>query len=84
MITFRDNGIANLRADCNNGTGSFAVDGDKIQIQAQTWTQAECGPGSLSESFLQQIEQVRSFEMSFGRLRLILEDDRGVMEFTPS
>jgi heat shock protein HslJ len=84
MISFRENGIANLRADCNNGTGSFIIEGDQIQIETQTWTQAECGSDSLDTQFLDQLEQVESFEFSFGRLKLYLNDKNAVMEFTPS
>ncbi len=84
MISFRENGIANLRADCNNGTGSFMIDGDQIQIETQTWTQAECGSDSLDTQFLEQLEQTESFEYSFGRLKLYLKDKNAIMEFTPS
>jgi heat shock protein HslJ len=84
MLTLQEKGIANLRADCNSGAGSFVIEVDQIQIRTHTWTQADCGPESLDTQFLEQLELAETFEFSFGRLKLFLKDGVGVMEFTPS
>jgi len=69
-IEFRADGAVNVRADCNNASGSYTVQGASVSIVLGLMTMAECGPDSLSNEFVRQ-------------LIINLMADSGNMKFAP-
>jgi heat shock protein HslJ len=82
-ITFMDNGLFQLRADCNVAVGGFVIEGDILSLATGPTTLAQCPPGSLFDEFIGNIAQVSSFEVDEGNLVLTLGDTGDQMVFTP-
>ncbi len=56
-ISFLPDGAVAVRADCNNGSGSYSVDGSSLNISILVTTAAACGEGSLGDVFLEHLNQ---------------------------
>jgi heat shock protein HslJ len=76
-LTFLPDNSFQIQADCNVGGGTYAVDGLNMKITLGAITLAECGPDSLSSTFLEILGQVSSFGMQDGKLLLLLAADAG-------
>jgi heat shock protein HslJ len=57
-LVFRENGEIEVKADCNTAQGTYEVNSDQMGIILGPTTLAECGPESLSSSFLDWLGQV--------------------------
>jgi heat shock protein HslJ len=75
-------GTIRVKADCNNGSGAFWIDGSSISIEVLTLTRAACPPGSLSNEFVQLLNQATSYRVEGGNLLLETDGDGGTMEFS--
>ena len=84
-LTFNDDGTVAVVADCNNANGTYTVNSDgtlTIVVQAQTFV--ACPPGSLSDSFVEYLNQAGPFEVDeAGALIIDLMADGGRMTFVP-
>lgn len=82
-VTFQDDGSLVVKADCNNGTGSYtrAVDSDSLSIELGAMTAAFCGEASLDNQFMQLLSTVNAYTLSNGRLSLFTSAD-AEMRFT--
>jgi heat shock protein HslJ len=76
-------GNIRVKADCNNGSGTFWIDGSSITIEVLTLTRAACPPGSLSNEFVQMLNQASAHRVEGGNLLLETEDG-STMEFSPA
>ena len=80
-LTFLDDGKLAVRADCNRAMGTYTVDGPTIELDAAAMTRAMCPPESLSDRFVRDLGDVRSYVFRDGNLYLALWADAGIMEF---
>ncbi len=72
-VGFNANGTYALRADCNNGTGNFSVDGKKLTLASPNLTEVYCGDKSLDQDLVTALGRVTAFETDAqGRLVLLM------------
>jgi heat shock protein HslJ len=83
-LVLRGDGRAEVRADCNRGTASYALSGSALTFGPFATTRAMCPPGSLSDRYLQQLGQVASWMQREGRLHLATRADGAILEFQPA
>lgn len=77
-------GRAAVRADCNRGNGSYALDGRSLTFGPFATTRAMCPPGSISDRYLQQLGFVASYLERDGKLHLATRADGSILEFRPA
>ena len=75
-------GTIRVKADCNNGSGTYWVDGNNITIEVLTLTRAACPPGSLSDDFVQLLNQASAYRVEGGNLFLDTGGDGGTMKLS--
>lgn len=81
-VGFNTNGTYRLRADCNNGTGNFTVDGKKLKLAPANLTEVYCGDRSLDRDLVTALDGVTAFEMdSQGRLVLLMTNSNERLVF---
>jgi uncharacterized lipoprotein YbaY/heat shock protein HslJ len=79
-VEFMDDGTVGIKADCNNGSGSFvAEDAGTIDITVGAVTLALCEPDSLSDQFLQYLDAAAIYSFDEGDLLLDLPVDSGTL-----
>jgi|GEM_PF-5899566 len=83
MLGFEPDLTLRITADCNSGTGTYAVDGDRIRLDLGGISQAECGPDSLSEQYLALLRTVDEYELDEGLLLLYPTEDADRMVLVP-
>jgi len=66
-------------ADCNNGSGSYTVNGQNLTMQVQGMTRAYCPPPS--DEYIKMLDQVASYKIDGNTLSLMLKMDSGTMMF---
>ena len=81
IIAFGEDGIVNIKADCNLASGSYTIEDSQISIEIGPMTLAACPAGSLSDQFIQDLGFVRIYFFQDGHLFLDLMADGGTMEF---
>jgi membrane-bound inhibitor of C-type lysozyme len=74
-------GEARVLADCNRGTGRYALEGRALSVGPLATTRMACPAGSLDARFLAQLAAVRGQAVVAGLLRLDLLADGGTMFF---
>ncbi len=82
-LAFLDSGLYGVQADCNHGSGSYAVAGTQLTFQPGPMTRAACPPGSQDTVFLQDLGQVAMYVFDGENLVLNLWLDSGNMVFSP-
>jgi heat shock protein HslJ len=84
-ISFNDDGTVGIVADCNVGSGSYTIDGDKIAIEMGPMTLVACPEGSLSDQWIKDLAQAATFSLNdAGELVLNLPADAGFIRLAPS
>jgi heat shock protein HslJ len=83
-IQFLPDGTYLIRADCNQGSGTYSVDGTNLTIEPAITTLIGCPPGSLDSVYLQRLGEVVSFAYDEAELVLALGDNAGVLRFAPA
>ena len=82
-ISFAADGRAAIRADCNRGSGSWTADGAGLAFGPLAMTRAMCPPDSLHNTFIAQLDYVRSFVLEDGNLHLATMADGSILQFEP-
>ena len=83
-LEFGIEGRAAMRADCNRGTGTWLSESaNRLSFGPVAATRAFCPPPSLSEKYLAQFQEVRSYTMNDGHLFLATMVDGSRIEFEP-
>ena len=67
-------------ADCNNGSGSYTLDGQNLPMKIEGMTRAACPPPS--DDYIKLLDQVASYKIEGSTLSLMLKLDSGIMTFT--
>ena len=81
-IIFTAEGLIGVVADCNNGSGTFiADDAGSIDIAIGAVTLALCEPESLSDQFLQYLNDAAVYSFDGEDLLLDLPADSGTLRF---
>lgn len=80
-VLFNQDGTVAIQADCNRASGSYTLEGTSLTIAVGPMTRAACPPGSLSDTFVQQLGQVAGYATEGGALSLTLKDMTGSMSF---
>ena len=75
-------GTIRVKADCNNGSGTYWIEGDSISIEVLTLSRAACPPGSLSDDFVQLLNQASAYGIAGGNLFFEVGGDGGTMKFS--
>ena len=83
VVTFQANGAIDVKADCNNATGTYTVAGDSLTIALGPATAAECGPESRSNQFLTLLGGAAKYNLTNDVLRIDLFADAGNLTFNP-
>jgi heat shock protein HslJ len=81
-IRFLRDGRLSVRADCNHGMTQYSVSAERgITIQPIALTRVACSPGSLSDRFVKELEQVRIYFTRDGDFFLEKAMDSGTLRF---
>jgi len=82
-LEFHPDGVVNLQADCNNASGSYTVKGSQLDIEIMVTTLAACPPESLSEEYIQLLNDAVAYARQGEVLFIDIMMDAGMMKFTP-
>ena len=80
-VVFNEDGTFNATVDCNQVSGSYELEGNKLTVMPGPSTLAECGPDSLYDLFLGFFSQITAYEMDGESLILIVGEDIARMFF---
>jgi len=80
-VVFKEDGTFDATADCNQVSGSYELEENKLTVMPGPSTMAECGPDSLYDLFVGFFSQVTAYEMDGDTLILIVGDDVARMSF---
>ena len=81
-LTLQPDGKVNIRADCNRGGGTYALDGNKIAITITHTTRAACLADSLEQPFIRDLNGVAGWFLKDGDLYMDVKHDTGTMKFS--
>jgi len=84
LLDLQADGSFLVKADCNNGSGVYTVDGSSISFVLGPLTRAYCGDDSLDTQYLQNLEAAAIWFTESGDLYLDLKYDSGTMQFSPA
>lgn len=82
-LEFFLDGVVNLRADCNNASGTYTVKGSQLDIEIMVSTLAVCPPESLSEEYIQLLNDSVAYIRQGELLFIDIMMDAGTMKFFP-
>ncbi len=75
-------GKYSLQADCNQGSGSYTLEGTGLALKPDPITLAACQQGSRSSQFVGMLDRVATYILKGDALYLNLKADGGDMVFT--
>lgn len=76
---FEEDGRVGLQLDCNVGSGSFTVDGDKVDITPGLTTLMACPQPTWAMEFTQHLDSAAIYFFQDGQLFLDMKADAGTM-----
>jgi heat shock protein HslJ/LysM repeat protein len=82
-LTFQDDGLLEIVADCNNAHASYKADGSSISINVGPMTLANCLPGSRSDDFINYLGFAANYFFEGDDLFIDLMADGGTMRLSP-
>jgi len=82
-LEFLPDGVVKLQADCNNASGSYTVRGSQLDIEIMVTTLAACPSESLSEEYLQLLNDAVTYIRQGESLFIDIMMDSGTMRFFP-
>lgn len=77
-VSFLADGRLQLRLDCNQGRGTYQIEGSALTITATATTRRACGAGSAWQTFLDALNQAQAYDVADGNLILRLSDGRAL------
>ncbi len=80
-ISFDDQGMAEIKADCNNVTAEYTTDEDNLSMTMGPSTMVACAPDSQDILFLTSLEQTAVYRFEDGDLFFDLDEGAGIMRF---
>jgi len=82
-LTFQDDGLLEIVADCNNAHATYTADGSSISIDVGPMTLANCLPDSRSDNFINYLGFSAKYFFEDDDLFIDLMADGGTMRFSP-
>jgi uncharacterized lipoprotein YbaY len=82
-LEFLPEGRVNVVADCNSGSGPYTVEGASLSIGPLATTLVACPPGSLSDTYLIQLQNAGTYVTADSNLIINQKADSGDMTFSP-
>ena len=83
-LTLNEDGTASIKADCNQVTWIYELDGSKLTFDTTgPATLAMCAEGSLDQQFLERLGNTATYVIEDGMLYLNLWADAGNLVFKP-
>ena len=79
MVTFKDDGTVDIKADCNDASGTYTLDGANVTIEVGAATPAACPGDSRSEQFLQLLGDAAQLLPINGKLYITLKTEGSTM-----
>jgi heat shock protein HslJ len=79
-LEFHPDGNVSLKSDCNNANGTYTLEGSQIDIEIMATTLAACPPESLSEEYIQLINDAVIYFRDGDFLNLDIMMDAGTMK----
>ena len=83
-LLLNPDGTYQVKADCNQASGRYTLEGSSIKLEPGPTTLAECEPGSLYNTFLMNLGNTATFVTDNDRLYMNLWADAGNMVFIPT
>ena len=80
-LEFLSDGKVRVKADCNSGTGTYTVSGDRLAIENVGLTKMACAAGSPSDQFVQGLSNAISYVLDGAELTISMRYDAGEMVF---
>ncbi len=81
-LDFRAGGRVVVKADCNNGNGTYKVKGRSLTFGPIATTRMLCPEGSMDSKFLMGLDAARFYRVVGNVLTIQLASDGGLMTFT--
>lgn len=81
QIRFNNDGSYNAQVDCNRASGSYYINGDKLEIQEGISTLIACPAGSMEKVFSQDLFSAAIYFWEDGQLFIAQMADGGTMRF---
>ena len=78
-VEFIKGGEFTIRTECNQGGGSFIVDGSQIKLTSIKTTKYLCSPGWKDRAFIQGLEGAETYQVRNGELMLTTQGEVGTM-----
>jgi heat shock protein HslJ len=82
QLTFIDDGTIRVLAECNEGSGAYETAGNSLTIETGVMIEAECDPSSLSEQFIDYLNEAALYFLEGENLFIDLKMDSGTMIFS--
>ncbi len=79
-LMLNDDGSANVRADCNRGSGTYTLDGSQLSLSPLATTLVACLEGSLSDQYIASLGSVAAYAVGDDQLLLTLAEG-GTLRF---
>jgi heat shock protein HslJ len=88
-VTFGEDGRAAFQLDCNRAVAGWSAEpasggGGTIRFSPGAMTRAACGPGAIDSRIASDLQRLRSYSVTEGRLLLALEADGGTYLWDPA
>lgn len=83
-ITFSEDNVAALKADCNSVTANYFVDGSSLVIELGATTLVACPPDSQDTLYLASISDATGYLIEDGELFIEIGSGTGTMIFRPA
>jgi heat shock protein HslJ len=80
-LEFNADGTFVYRADCNQGSGTFELDGNQLTLDLGAVTLSECSGDSLADQYIQFLRDVDTFDSNINQLILNLAETTDQMIF---
>jgi heat shock protein HslJ len=80
-LVLSPDGRVEFQADCNSGSGNYALEGSSLTLELVPGTTALCGEDSLHDEYLRMLGNVGTYVIDDGRLLLNLKAEGGSMVF---
>lgn len=81
ILAFFPDGTYYIKADCNNGSGNYTLEGNSLTLGPATMTLIACGPDSMDSEYLALISGTRSATLENGQLVLSSQNEGNRMFF---
>jgi len=81
-LELHEDGRLSVKADCNNGSGDYVIEGNSLKINITSTTLALCEPGSQSDLFFRSLNEAAIYFVEETLLYIDTPADGGTMSFS--